>query len=38
MLDTFKTNQSFELNLSNSTKGKRWYRLAFSRPDFGQLF
>ncbi len=31
--NTLGTSESFDLTLFNSTKGERWYRLAFSLPD-----
>lgn len=33
-INSLKLNESFDLVLFNSTKGERWYRLAFSWPDF----
>ena len=33
-LDYCGLNESFDVVLFNSTKGERWYRMAFSVPDF----
>ena len=34
LYDQFKTKESFDLILFNSTKGEQWYKFVFSTPDF----
>lgn len=34
LLNPLRRSESFDLTLFNSSKGERWYRFVFSRPDF----
>ena len=34
LLNYFGGSESFDVTLFTGTKGKRWYRFVFSRPDF----